>query len=192
MRLVINLVFFALAMFLLYMLVGSIREPVQFEAERVKRETAVVDQLKKIRKAQEYYRAVTGQFAGNWDTLAYVLNNDSFSIIKVEGDPDDPTGGGVVYTEIKKAAKDSLASVGFDITGLSKIPFTDNMDFEIWADTTTYQSTLVQVVEVGTKRLNYMGQFADPKFAKYDNDYDPNSTIKFGNRTTPNTSGNWE
>ena len=192
MRLVINLVFLALAMFLAYMLVGSISEPVQFESERVKRETAVVDQLKKIRKAQEYYRAVTGQFAGNWDTLTQVLTRDSFTITKVEGDPDDPTGGGVVYTEIKKAAKDSLATLGFDLTDISKIPFSDNMSFDIWADTTTYQSTLVQVVEVGTSRANYMGPYADPKFKKYDNDYDPTSTIKFGNRTTPNTSGNWE
>jgi len=192
MRLVINLIFVAIAIFLAYMLVGSISEPVQFEAEKNKRETAVVDQLKKIRKAQDYYRSITGEFAGSWDTLNYVLQNDSFKITKVEGDPDDPTGAGVIYTEIFRSAKDSLAVVGFDISGLSTIPFTDNMKFDIWADTTTYQSTLVQVVEVGTKRSNYMGKYADPKFKKYDSAYNPTGTIKFGNRITPNTSGNWE
>ena len=192
MRLAINLLFVLLAIGLAYVLYGTIKEPVKFQAEKTLREQAVADKLMKIRKAQEYYRAITGEFAHNFDTLKQVLNTGTFKIVKVEGDPDDPSGGKVIYTEIEKSAKDSLASLKFSVENLETIPYTDGMSFDIQADTTTYQNTLVHVVEVGTKRANFMGEFADPRFAKYDNSYDPNSVIKFGDMSKPNTSGNWE
>ena len=192
MRIAINLLFVLLAAFLAYMLYGTIKEPVKFQAEKDLRETAVVDKLIKIRKAQEYYRAITGEFAPNFDTLKQVLNTGNFTITKVEGDPDDPDGGKVVYTEIEKSAKDSLASLNFTFNDLETIPYTNVMTFDIEADTTTYQNTLVHVVQVGTKRSNFMGEFADPRFAKYDDSYDPNAIIKFGDMSKPNTSGNWE
>lgn len=192
MRIAINLLFVLLAVFLAYVLYGTIQEPVKFQAEKDLRETAVVDKLVKIRKAQEYYRAITGEFAHSFDTLKQVLNTGNFTITKVEGDPDDPTGGKVIYTEIKKSAKDSLRSLNFDFTDLASIPYTDGLKFDMQADTTTYQNTLVHVVEVGTKRSNFMGDYADPRFAKYDDNYDPNSIIKFGDMSKPNTSGNWE
>ncbi len=192
MRIAINLLFVFLAIFLAYVLYGTIKEPVKFQAEKDLRETAVVDKLVKIRKAQQYYRAITGEFAPNFDTLKQVLNTENFTITKVEGDPDDPTGGKVIYTEIKKSAKDSLAALNFDYSDLASIPYTDGLKFDIQADTTTYQNTLVHVVQVGTKKSNFMGEFADPRFAKYDDSYDPNAIIKFGDMNKPNTSGNWE
>lgn len=192
MKIAINLVFVALAAFLAYMLYGSISEPVSFQAEKLKRQTAVVDELTRIRKAQEYYRAITGEFAPSFDTLKQVLTEGDFTIVKVEGDPDDPTGGKVVRTETKKSAKDSLATLGFSLEGLGEIPFTDGKMFDVKADTTTYQSTLVNVVEVSTKIATYMGPFASAKFKKYDAQYDPNKTIKFGSMTNPTLSGNWE
>jgi len=192
MRIAINLLFVLLACFLAYVLYGTIQEPVKFQAERTLRENAVVDKLIKIRKAQEYYRAITGEFAPNFDTLQHVLMTGNFKITKVEGDPDDPTGGKVIYTEIEKSAKDSLAVLNFKFDDLASVPYTDGKTFDIQADTTTYQNTLVQVVEVGTRRSNFMGDYADPRFAKYDNNYDPNTIIKFGDMSKPNTSGNWE
>lgn len=192
MKIAINLVFIAIAAFLAYMLYGSISEPVSFQAEKEKRQTAVVDELTRIRKAQEYYRAITGEFAPSFDTLKQVLTEGEFTIVKIEGDPDDASGEKVVRTETKKSAKDSLATLGFSLDGLGEIPFADGKMFDVKADTTTYQSTLVNVVEVSTKIANYMGPFADAKFRKYDAQYDPNKTIKFGSMTNPTLSGNWE
>ena len=60
------------------------------------------------------------------------------------------------------------------------------------ADTLTYQSTNVPVVEVGVRREVFMGPYKDPRFARYDADYNPNSVLKFGNMNAPNLSGNWE
>ena len=75
---------------LVWILVSSIREPIAFNAAKNKRTTAVVEKLVKIRKAQEMYRNITGNFASDFDTLTYVLKYDSFMLVKIVGDPDDP------------------------------------------------------------------------------------------------------
>jgi hypothetical protein len=48
MRIVLNLLFVAIALFLLYTLYTSIREPIAFNKERSIRESAVISKLKEI------------------------------------------------------------------------------------------------------------------------------------------------
>ena len=75
---------------------------------------------------------------------------------------------------------------------LRYVPYTDGKAFEIAADTMTYQSTLVNIVEVGTRWKNFMGKYASTNYSKYDNSYDPNRMLKFGDMNAPNLAGNWE
>lgn len=193
MKLVINLVLAVVIIGLLYVLIQSIREPISFRAERTRREQAVINKLMEIRKAQEAYRDITGSFAPNFDTLKYVLTNGRFMIIQVFGDPDDPNfTGKIEYDTVYTPAIDSVRAMGLDLDSLKYVPFGAGATFDIAADTVTYQSTVVNVVEVGVPRKVFMGKYADPRYARYDRSYDPNSVIKFGNMTAPNLSGNWE
>ncbi len=194
MRLLINLFLVALAVLMGFLLVNSIREPIDFKNEKDKRENAVVDKLLTIRKLQEYYRDITaGSFAPNFDTLQYVLENGQFMNIKVIGDPDDPDfTGEISYDTTYIPAIDTVNRMGINLDSVRYVPYSDGMEFDVQADTLTYQSTLVNVVQVSTLRKNFMGPYADPRFAKYDNSYNPNSLIKFGDMTKPNLSGNWE
>lgn len=191
MRLVINLVLFAVIAGLIYVLIGSIREPIEFQAEKETRELAVKNKLITIRTAQEAYRGVTGFFAPTFDTLKQVLTDGKFTIINVEGDPDDPNAT-ITYDTTYIPAIDSIKALGINLDSLRYVPYTEGKVFDIDADTITYQQTIVSVVEVGTPIRNYMGKFADERYTKYDAKYNPNGTIKFGNMNTPNTSGNWE
>lgn len=192
MRIIINLLLIAVIAGLVYVLIGGIREPIKFIDEKSRRERVVIDKLMTIRKTQELYRDITGHFAPTFDTLAYVLRNGRFKIIQVYGDPDDPTGGEITYDTIFKPAFDSIKALGINLDSLKFVPFADGASFDIDADTLTYQSTVVDVVQVGTPRKVFMGPFADPRFAKYDKAYDPNKPIKFGDMSKPNLSGNWE
>lgn len=192
MRLAINLVLVVLILFFIYVLYDSIKEPILFKAEKEKRENAVIDKLIEIRQAQELYRGITGEFAPNFDTLKQVLTTGRFKIISVEGDPDDPTGGTIRYDSIFVEAIDSVRTLGLNLDSLRYVPFGQGATFDIQADTVTYQKTLVPVVEVGVSRSKFMGAYADERFRRYDNSYKPNSIIKFGNMSAPNTSGNWE
>ncbi|MFZ4426285.1 MAG: hypothetical protein ACOYOO_03935 [Saprospiraceae bacterium] len=195
MKLVINLVLVAIIAFLLYALYNSIKEPIAFKAEKERRERVVVDQLMKIRQAQEAFRDITGVFAPNFDTLSQILNKGQFKVIQVFGDPDDPNfTGEITYDTLLVPAVDSMRKIlgmnNFD--SLRYVPFSNGGTFAISADVIDYQSTKVPVVEVGAQRKVFMGRFADKRFARYDQRYDPESLLKFGNMFSPNLSGNWE
>ena len=193
MRLLINLVLIAIVIGLVYVLIGSIREPIAFQSERAKREGAVIEKLMTIRNMQELFRNIKGGFAPSFDSLKTVLSTDSFTVVSVIGDPDDPNfTGEITYDTTYFPAVDSIQAMGINLDSLRFVPYTSGKEFEIQADTITYQSTNVPVVEVGIKRAEFMGPYADKRFARYDQKYNPASVIKFGNMNTPNLSGNWE
>ena len=193
MRLIINIVLVLAILGGIYMLINSIREPIAFNAAKAKREKAVVSKLVQIRQAQEMYRNIEGRYASNFDSLSYVLKNGRFMIIQAFGDPDDPTNTEKIRRDtIYKSAKDSLAILGWNVDSLRYVPYGEGARFDIQADTITYQSTLVDVVEVSVKRKVFMGPWGSPRFSRYDDGYDPESPLKFGNMYAPNTAGNWE
>lgn len=194
MRFIINIILLALVAFLVYLLVLSIREPIAFKAEKDKRETAVVDKLMKIREAQEIYRSISGgAFAGSWSDLKTSLKTGQIPYVSVIGDPDDPNfTGTITYDTTFVSAIDSVRSLGWSIDSLQYIPYGGGKSFDIKADTLSYQKTMVNVVEVGTTRKNYMGKYASEEYRRYDVSYQPGSFIKFGDMAKPNLSGNWE
>jgi hypothetical protein len=192
MKNILSIVLVLIIAFLIYSLIQGIKEPIAFQKEKRIRRDAVVGQLEDIRKAQELFRDITGKFADNFDTLKYVLQYDSLEIIKIEGDPDDPSGAEYTKTIIKKPAIDRVRQLGIELADMENIPFSDGKKFFIDADTLTYQSTLVYVCEVGTRWKEFMGPYASRKYAKYDNSYDPDKSIKFGDMNAPNLSGNWD
>ncbi len=195
MRLVINILLVALILGLIWVLISSIREPIAFKRELQRRENAVKDRLMKVRTAQEAYRDMTGAFAGSFDTLINKLENDSFRIISVIGDPDDPDFTGTIeYDTTYRPAFDSMRSVLdlSDLDTLRFVPYSGGAQFQVEADTIEYQNTDVNVVEVGTPYKSFMGRYGDERFQRYDQRYDPNKVIKFGDLNRPNLSGNWE
>jgi len=194
MRLIINLALVALVALLIYALYDSIREPIAFKDVKETREQIVQEKLTKIRVAQEAYRDITGIFAPSFDTLAMVLNTGNFTIINVNGDPDDPNfTGKVTYETILRPAKDSMLNkLGItDFASLALVPFGNGAEFDMEALEIEYQGTKVPVVQVGTPYSSFMGSFGSLKYSKYDQKYDPANPITFGNMNSPNLSGNW-
>lgn len=195
MKIAINLILVGLIIFLGYLLYANIKEPIEFKRIKTQREIAVVEKLKEVRQAQEHYRSITGMFANNFDSLAYVLKTGQFMVVNVQGDPDDPNFdiSMITYDTTYFPALDSMKSLGINVDSLKYVPFAPSgTTFDIQADTIEYQKTLVPVVEVGVRRSLFMGEFGDERFAKYDKNYAPNARVKFGDMNAPNTSGNWE
>ncbi len=195
MRKVINLVLILITVILAYWLYASVREPIAFAAEKDRRKDEVIKVLKKLQITQDVHRMVTGKYASNFDSLSKVISTGKIEIVKLESDPSDPTNQDkFIRTVSYKSAKDSLFSLlggMISVDSLRYVPFGEGKTFTIDADTMTYQSTLVNVLEVGTKWEVFMGEYKDPKYKKYDAYYDPSKTLKFGDMNTPNTNGNW-
>lgn len=192
MRIVINLILLALIAGLIYLLIHSINEPIKFRAEKEKRENAVEDRLKDIRTAQEMYRSIYNEYAPSFDSLSIGLKKGKFAFIKVIGDPDDPNITEFSYDTTYQPAIDSINSIGLDLDKLPEVPYGEGTQFFMTADTITYQNTKTHVLEAGVRRKDFMGPYADPSYAKYDDRYNPNSVVKFGSMDAPNLGGNWE
>lgn len=191
-RTIFNALMFLLILGLGFILYKQIQEPIAFQQTKNEREKAVIDKLVKIRKAQEAYRGVTGKFAGSFEDLANTLNTGKFMRIQVYGDVDDVNATDIRYDTTYMPAIDSIRSLGIELEGLDVVPYGDGAKFEIKADTVTYQSALVDVVQVGTTYETFMGQFKEARFKKYDEKYDPKKKIKFGDLGKPILTGTWE
>jgi hypothetical protein len=196
---IINLGLFLMVLLLSFLLISSIRGPIEFKTELDKREDAVTAKLEQHRTCQIAYKSITGEFAGTYDTLSQVLLNDSFEIIKVIGDA-DAVGSGIIkksYTYI--SAKDSLtsffelkdASLEDFIGGLKEIPYSNGEEFKMRADTLTYQKITVPVISVGTTYETFMKEFNSDKFKRYDSSFKPEGYIGYGSLSKPTTSGTW-
>lgn len=192
-RTVFNALMFLLILFMGYILYTQIEEPIAFQREKDRREKAVIQQLVQIRKAQEAYNGVTGRYAKDFQELKTGLENGRFMTIQVFGDPDDPNfKGAITYDTSYSSAIDSINKMGLKLDGIGLVPFGDGIEFEVFADTVTYQQAVVEVVEVGIAYEKFMGEFSNPKFKKYDERYDPKKRIKFGANNKPVLTGSWE
>ena len=194
MKVVINLLLLAISIFLGYVLYRSIADPITFADEKLRREEAVETRLRNLRFAQQIYRDISGgPYAKTFDDLVSTLKTKQIPTVSVFGDPDDPNYAGKIrYDTVFKSAIDTITAAGINLDSLRFVPFSGGKEFDIYADTTTYQSTKVFVVEMGTQYKTFMGPFADEKFTRFDSSYDPSKRMKFGSRTQPSLSGNWE
>ncbi len=192
-RTIFNALMFLLILFLGYVLFVQIKEPIAFQREKTRREKAVIAKLIEIRKAQELYRGVTGHFAKSFDELKKGLEEGQFTVVQVNGDPDDPNNlEAITYDTTYLPAIDSVQKLGLVLDDIGFVPFGKGAQFELYADTVTYQSTLVDVVEVSVPYRVFMGEWADKRFKKYDEQYSPDKVIKFGDRNKPILTGSWE
>lgn len=191
-RTLFNLVLVLLIFFLVFVLYKSIEEPIAFKQELDTRRNAVVEKLLEIRTAQKAYYGIKAEYAADFNSLKKSLSSDTFLIINVKGDPDDPNNPEVTYDTTFIMAADSMASLGLTLDSLEYVPYGEGKLFDIGADTIRSQKTLVNVVEVGTRWKDFMGKYGAERFQKYDKMYKPNAKLKFGDMNKATLSGNWE
>ena len=194
MRIIINIILILLVAVLAYLLVNSINTPIRFRAEKDIRETAVENRLKDIREVQEMHRAIYNEYAKDFGALKSNIESGQLAFVKVEEDETntDPNVESFVYDTSYVSAIDSIMNMGISLDSLALVPYGEGATFNMVADTITYQKTKTNVLEVSIQREKFMGKYADPKFAKYDDSYDPKSILKFGDLNSPNLGGNWE
>ena len=193
MKYVINFILVLLVLAFAYFLYSSINEPIEFTNEKNRREKAVIERLKQIRKAQLMYRDITDSFANNFDDLVKVLKTDSIPIVRARVNPDEVEDqNSVIYDTTFLSAYDSLQKMNINLDSLRYVPFSNGKEFSIESGEIDYQKTKVNVVEVGARYKDFMGKYADKRFKKYETGYDPDNMVKFGDINSPNLTGNWE
>jgi len=81
-RPIFSIIFLGASVFFGYKIYTSIMAPVEFKKEKVKRYTAVIDNLKDIRDAQSAHKTVTGKYAFTFADLENFVKTGKFAIIE--------------------------------------------------------------------------------------------------------------
>lgn len=80
MKLLIQLVLWAIIIFLGFKLFNSVYEPTKFNQEKERRYAQVIDVLKDIRTAQLAHLQITGKFNSSFDSLTSFIDTAEFAI----------------------------------------------------------------------------------------------------------------
>jgi len=172
----------------------SIKEPLDFLAEKDRRYEHVKQHLIDIRTAQIAYKGVNQRYTDNFDSLLHFVKNDSFLVIKATGEIPDSLQGqearalelGIIERDTGKVSVfDSLFAMkpekledriikSFNLDSLAYVPFTNGAKFELSAGTVERGSVVVPV---------FMAIDSKP--------FDPRHALQVGSMTDPTTNGNW-
>ena len=203
----INIVLFAVVVFLAIKVIQSIKAPIDFGNEKSTREAQVVQRLKDIRDAEIQYKQAYNKYTSDFDSLINFCNNYEIPIVMMVPDPNDTT--------FTKTINDTLGYVkvldslfgkrnNFNINDLSVVPFSDPVTkFEIQDSIIKRGGISVPVFEVKTPYEVYL---ANPgtKFTEKEwntrvrnvkaemEQLDKYAGLKVGSLEEASTDGNWE
>jgi hypothetical protein len=203
----INIVLFAVVVFLAIKVIQSIKAPIDFGNEKSLREAQVVQRLKDIRDAEIQYKQANSKYTSDFDSLINFCSNYEIPIVKMVPDPNDTT--------FTKSINDTIGYVkvldslfgkrpNFNIRDLSIVPFSDpTTTFEIHDSIIKRGGISVPVFEVKTPYEVYLATPGE-KFSEKEwntrvqnikaemEQIDKYAGLKVGSLEEASTDGNWE
>ena len=195
----INIVLFAVVVFLAIKVVQSIQAPIKFGKAQKAREEQVIQRLKDIRDIEIQYKQANNCYTGSFDTLISFCQTAEIPIVNIIPDPEDTT--------FTKTINDTLGFVkvidslfgkrdGFNIADLRTVPFSDpTQEFELEATTIQRSGINVPVFQAQTPYEVYL-KGLDPQRvlnAKAEKEaINRYAGMKVGSLEEASTEGNWD
>ena len=205
---IINIILFAVILFLGWQVVKSIQAPMKFSNEQKTRELQVVERLIDIRNAEILYKNANEKYTADFDSLIQFCQTAKIPIVKIVPDPTDTTftrtindtlGFVLVMDSIKGKREE------FNINDIKFVPFAPNHEtFELEAGTILRNKTInVPVFEARTPYEIYLANpgagFSEKEWnqrrdnAKAEREsIDRYAGLKVGSMSEASTDGNWE
>lgn len=204
---IINIVLFAIVVFLAIKVVHSIKAPINFDKAKQAREAQIVQRLKDIRDAELQYKQVYNKYTSNFDSLIAFCDSTEIPIVKIIPDPTDTT--------FTKTINDTLGFIrvidslfggrqNFEIANLRFVPFSSpQKEFELSEGSIKRGGINVPVFEAKTPYEVYLAQ-PDGKFTEKEWTTRVNNAkaemeqvnkyagLKVGSMEEATTDGNWE
>jgi hypothetical protein len=209
MRTVIQSILAIAVLLLAYLLFESIQEPIRFNREVKKRETATIEKLKDIRRAEEIFKSKYGIYTGNFDTLINFVKFDSLPIIRAIGSiPDSLYDLGVTEQKAIEmgiiirdtnyvSVLDSIFPENYYIDSLRYVPFADTNQFFLGAtELETASKVKVKVFEAHVLNNVLLHGLNRQLIINYNADREKIvgfAGLKVGSlEASTNNAGNWE
>lgn len=206
-NIIINIVLFAVVVFLAVKVIQSIKAPIDFGNEKSLREAQVVQRLKDIRDAEIQFKQANNKYTSNFDTLIDFCKNHEIPIVMIVPDPEDTT--------FTKTINDTLGYVkvidslfgrrnNFNINDLGIVPYSEpTTEFEIHDSIIKRGGIMVPVFEAKTPYEVYLNvpgaKFSEKEWntrvqnAKAEMEQiEKYAGLKVGSLEEASTDGNWE
>lgn len=199
-QIVLALVVIALGVWLFYIIVN----PLRFDKEVSKRESAVIERIKDIRTAERAYKQLYTVYTGDFDELIRFVLNDSLTYERSFGSADDSVAvaQGLVRTEkFKKAVIDTIFSPrklsAEAVRQLKFIPYGEGAEYYLAAKTLVTESRVpVPVFECKAPYKLFLGDLNHQLLVNLIDDrkiINKYPGIKVGSlEVATNDAGNWE
>lgn len=209
MKAVINILLTIVIIVLAYLLYESIMDPIRFNKEKDKRETAIKERLIDIRSAQVLYRSKYGRYTGSFDTLINFIKFDSLALVFRQGQvTDDMIAKGLDEQKALKQGlivrdttyipiNDSVFSIKYPIDSIRYVPYLTGEQFEMAsAALTTGSMVVVQVFEASVLNDVFLKGLDKQLIINYNalrKEISGFPGMRVGNINEPNNNaGNWE
>ncbi|MBO6025824.1 MAG: hypothetical protein J6P73_01090 [Bacteroidales bacterium] len=204
---IINIVLFAVIVFLAIKVIQSIKAPIDFSNEKNMRETQIVQRLKDIRDAEIQFKQAYNKYTSSFDSLIDFCSSYKIPVVMMVPDPEDTTFTKTINDTIDYVlVADSLFGKRhqFNINELSIVPFSDPVtEFEIQDSIIKRGGISVPVFEVKTPYEVYLSnpgaKFTEKEWrtrvmnAKAEvEQVDKYAGLKVGSLEEASTDGNWE
>lgn len=204
---VINIVLFAVVVFLAIQIVKSIQAPIKFNSEQKARETQVVERLIDIRNAEVLYKNANSKYTNSFDTLIKFCQTAEIPIVKIVPDPTDTTftrtiNDTIGYVKVMDSIKSKRED--FNINDIKFVPFSNpQQQFELESGNIDRNGIKIPVFEARTPYEVYLAtpgtafsekewkQRVDNAKAEKEN-INRYAGLKVGSMEEATTDGNWE
>ena len=196
---IINILLFAVILFLAWQVIKSIQAPIKFGNEQKARESKVVERLIDIRNAEVLYKQANNKYTASFDTLINFYETAEIPIVNIIPDPTDTTFTRTIndtlgYVKIADSLFKGRENVNLE--DLRYVPFSDPQEeFELEAGVINRSGISVPVFEAKTPYEVYLNGL-DPQRvlnAKAEKEsifrY---AGMKVGSMEEATTDGNWE
>ena len=207
MKIVIQLLLWAVIGFLGYLTFNAVYEPIQFNKVRDARYPKVIDKLKDIRKAQLAYKEVIGRYSGDWDSLVQFIDTAEFVVTqrrdttvldeeyKATYGVDEYKSETIIDTLGYTPVKDSLYKNTDRYKTMMEVPYTDGKKFEIEAGKIYKNDSYIPVFEVKIDKADVLAD-QDEHLVNQEKqmltvDNVRGEYIQLGSMSEVNTNGNW-
>jgi len=207
MRLVIQLILWAVIGVLGYLTFMSVYEPIQFNKLKEARYQKVIERLKDIRKAELAHKEVTGKFTGSFDSLVRFIDTAEYTITQRRDtsylDKEYQKNYGVdkmiqdvvVDTIGTASIKDSIFKNSNRYKQMMYVPTTDKKKFDLAAGTIYKNNTDIPVFEVKVAKDVVLADQDSDEVALEKQvisvDGVNGEYLKVGSLKEVNTNGNW-
>ena len=201
----VNILLFAVIVFLAWQVVKSIQAPIKFNKEQKARETKVVERLIDIRNAEVLYKNANNKFTADFDSLIDFCQTAEIPIVKIVPDPTDTTFTRTINDTIGYVkVMDSIKSTrdNFNINDIKWVPFSEpQQQFEIEAGNIKRSGIDIPVFEVRTPYEVYLATpgeaFSEKEWNQRSDKAEKESInryagLKVGSMEEATTDGNWE